>query len=682
MSVSENTARLLLRRSSWLGSLSQAEALYRLPVYVVCTLAALAISLWAGKDLDWDTFNYHIYSGFSAFHDRLAQDYFAAGLQSYFNPYGYAPFYALTRSGLSSLEIGAVLTVWHSVILWLTYELAAAVCPDAPLRTRATVGVLAVALALLNPVLLGQFGASFDDLPTAELSLAGWVLVAGLVRAPRPAALLAGAALLGAATALKLSNFVFAVAAAGMLPFVPLRWPARLRFGALYAGAVTLAFAVVAAPWCYRVARKFGNPFFPLLNNVFHSPQFTAEPLRFYRFIPSSLSEALWRPFAMLDPTFMIHYELRAPDARYALLAILACVLLARPVWRRFAASDRPGAAPAAAPVSDLRAAAALGCAFAIAWVLWLMTSGNSRYFLPMSSVAAVLIAVLVPRWVGNRPRVWIPLLLAVCGLQLLHLIFAGAGLRWNGTSWDSGPWVDVQVPEKLAAEPALYLSIGTNSSSYLAPYVSRDAGFISVTGWYALGPDGPGGGQVETLIRKHASHLRMLAPGDRLYPDLKHIPNVSDVDGALARFGLRSDPDDCTTVTVRGSLPEGKEPGFLTYLVSCRVVPDPGARSAQSARRATTALILDRLEDACPELFQPRRPLTELRNNRWQRQYLNTDITAWVSRGYVKWVDAVTGDGPGFLGAESDWSKAPLRVACGRRDGHYFARVLPGSAP
>ena len=49
----------------------------------------------------WDTLNYHLYAGFSAVNDRFAQDYFAAGPPSYFNPYAYVPFYALVSIGTS-----------------------------------------------------------------------------------------------------------------------------------------------------------------------------------------------------------------------------------------------------------------------------------------------------------------------------------------------------------------------------------------------------------------------------------------------------------------------------------------------------------------------------------------------------------------------------------------------------
>jgi hypothetical protein len=162
------------------------------------------------------------------------------------------------------------------------------------------------------------------------------------------------------------------------------------------------------------------------------------------------------------------------------------------------------------------------------------------------------------------------------------------------------------------------------------------------------------------------------------LYTDVKHLPNVSDVDGALGRFGLRVDPSDCTTIVTEAALPPEHGLRYTAHLVSCRAVPDPTARSMLAAREQAFDLILDRLEDSCPELFQPRRPVTEYRNHRWQRVYLNTDITAWVSRGWVKFLNPVSADGPIFVGSQDDWTKAPLQVACGRRGGHDFARVVP----
>src|SRR5882757_938514 len=106
------------------------DATYRLPVFIGCTVLALATNYFLGKDMASDTLSYHLYAGFNAVHDRFAQDYFPAGPNSYFNPYIYVPLYYLVKSSLSSLEISSALAMAHSVMLWLTYELALTVCPS------------------------------------------------------------------------------------------------------------------------------------------------------------------------------------------------------------------------------------------------------------------------------------------------------------------------------------------------------------------------------------------------------------------------------------------------------------------------------------------------------------------------------------------------------------------------
>src|SRR5580698_9607995 len=69
-------------------------------VYAACVALALACNYVLGKDMAWDTLNYHLYLGFSALNDRFGQDYFAAGPLAYLNPYAYMPFYAMVRAGL------------------------------------------------------------------------------------------------------------------------------------------------------------------------------------------------------------------------------------------------------------------------------------------------------------------------------------------------------------------------------------------------------------------------------------------------------------------------------------------------------------------------------------------------------------------------------------------------------
>jgi hypothetical protein len=666
-----------------------ADTLQRLPVYLACTVLALIVNYLLGNDMAWDTLNYHFYAGFSAVNDRFAQDYFAAGPPSYFNPYAYVPFYALVRAGLSPLEISSALAVAHSAILWLTFELALCVCPSDDRRVRLTYGVCAVAMAFLNPILVQQIGSSYADISTAVLVLAGWLLLARAVRAPHAAGIACAGVLLGAATALKLTNSVHAMAGCALLIMLPRSVFGRIRHALGYAVALGLGFAVVAAPWSYRLERMFGNPLFPLMNGVFRSPEFTTEPLRHFRFIPESLAAALWRPFAIADPVPMVQEELTAPDLRYAVLVVLIGGLFLRWLWLRFSRRSTPSvrAEPIVA-ARDLgaRVLAALGCGLAVDWVLWLSASGNGRYFLPMASVAAVVIVALLFRLFAARPNLRNYILITFVGLQIVQLCF-GANYRWNSVPWDR-QWLRLEIPQRLAAEPDLYLTMGVQSNSFIAPFLARGSGLVNFSGGYALGPEGASGARIEALMRRFAPHLRVLWRGGPRANGERQDYRGSPADDALERFGLRVDASDCATISVHGLPPEPEitfkssapiEPvaGDTSYLTTCRVVADNTDRSVQLERERAVDVVFDRLEDACPALFQPRRLRTEHDYGIWRRLYVNTDLVALISHGSVKFTNPVRGGRWAYLGLESDWAKAPQQIACGRRDGRYFARVL-----
>lgn len=666
------------------------SAPYRFPVFVACTLLALVTNYLLGKDMASDTLSYHIYAGFSAVQDRFTQDYFPAGPQSYFNPYIYAPLYYLISRGLSSLEISSVLALVHSVILWLTYELAVIVCPWNEKHKRLMFGLCAIAFALINPILLQQIGSTFADITTGELVLGGWLLLAITVRAPSTVRVIGAGLLCGLATGLKLTNALHAIAGFVILMMLSLTLGGRIRQGLAYGISLGLGFAAVAAPWSYRLELRFGNPLFPLMNHIFRSPEYTTESSAAFRFIPGSFAEALWRPFAMIDPVTMVHEEPRAPDPRYAILVILIGALLCRWLWRL-----RPGQRHAAASIhlmtstdaGSARTLAALGCALAVDWVVWLSTSGNSRYFLPMSSVAAVVIVALLFRLFAMRPKIRNYIIAGILGVQGVQL-WMGADYRWNEAPWDAH-WINIAVPAKLKSEPNLYLTIGAQTNSFVAPFLAPGAGLINISGLYTLGPDGASGAHIESLINRYSPNIRMLIRGERLYrDDERRLPNRAQIDDALSAFSLRVDGSDCATIAVRGltpdlditmstSAPTVPQPRDTTYLLSCHVVPDTADHSAQTPMRRDADLALDHLEDACPALFQPRRPRTEKIGAGALRRYAGTDLVAWVSHGSVKFLQPSIGGDVVSLGPESVWTKASIQIRCGRRNGRYFASLL-----
>jgi hypothetical protein len=666
---------------------------YRGYVYAACTVFAVALNYVLGKDMAWDALHYHYYAGFSALNDRFEKDYFAAGAQSYFNPYAYVPFYVLAKSGLPGVVVSSILAMIHSVVLWITYELACSVCSSEDRKDRLVFGLFATILVFMNPVLLQQIGSSFADITTAGFVLAGWLLLVHAVRSPSTQQVVLAATLLGFATALKPTNSIHALAGFCLVAFVPLPLLVRARSLFYFGAALGTSFVLAAAPWSYRLARMFGNPMFPLLNNIFKSPEFTTAALKHYRFVPDSVADALLRPFAMSGTTSMIHEELTSPDIRYALLLSVFLIIAIAWVWR----SIRLTSVPLATPHSEsaTRVLAALSCGFTADWIVWLAGSGNSRYFIPMASVAAVLATALLFRLLANhtvgRNSVLFVLLVAQ-GAQLS----LGAEYRWNPSPWD-GSWFNVETPEKLANQPNLYLSIGMESNSFIVPFLAKGSGVINFAGGYSLGPNGGNASRVRAMIAHAAPHLRVLVSGDRIYEDsILREPRQSDVDDALRTFGLRVDMGDCESFSVKGlrpmvwrplgsSIPTPRVPGhnlgYTSHLASCRLLADTRDESGEIAARRAMDVVLDRLEDACPALFQPPRPQTEHVNQLWLRIYPSTDLTAWVGNGEVKFVDPTRGGHHDIVvGREEEWAKASVALECGRRHGIYYATVaLPG---
>lgn len=667
-----------------LARLRSITASPRFLVYLSCTLITLVTAHWMGKEMQWDTLDYHFYAGFSAIHDRFGRDYFAAAPQSYLNPYAYVPFYLLAISGLPALGAAAILAALQSAILWLSYELAIAIMPPDRAHLRVAIGASAALLAFANPVLMQQLGSSFADITTGEVALAGWLIMIGAARASSARRMVAAGLLLGAASALKLTNSLDALSVAIVPFFFPVIWPKRLYFARLYGLSVGLAFVLVSAPWSFQLERHFGNPLFPLLNGIFRSPEYTTAPVADLRFVPDSLAAVLWRPFAMTGSDRMVHFETPAPDLRYALLLVLAMLLAIVQLWCRSRHREVSACEPHA-PVES-RMLCALGCAFLINWMMWLSVSGNSRYFIPMACVAAVLIVSLSYRLFAAHPRLLACVIAAILGAQI-YQVQAGTAFR-QPLPWERASWFDVSVPQALGSQAALYLSVGIQSNSFIVPYLAVGSGIINIEGIYVLGPDGANGARIRELIGRFSPHLRVLVTDTRVSADRdSDVPHLDDVNDAVAPFGLRVDTTQCVrivaryapklqVVTTERQLPRLPLSQWYTrYIVSCRLVPDPVREDAWVFKERAPNLALDRIEDACPELLQPRRPVTFVRGNSvrgytWLREYGNTNVLALVHDGRVIIRKLIGRERDRDVGSEFAWERGRLPVACGRHSG------------
>ncbi len=671
------------------------ESLARALVYATSLFACLAWSFSVGKDLNSDSLSYHFYAGFSAVHDRFAQDFNAAGLASYFNPYVHVPLYAMASAGWPSVVVGAVLASFHAVNLWLVYEIGCILNANAKASVARALACVGVLWALLNPVFLQELGSTFADITLSVPVLGSWLLVMRR-REPESALPMAMAGLLaGIATALKLSNSIFAIGAGVVVVLLAGTWRLGIRRGTIFAVMCMVGYIVVAGPWAYKLWSTFGNPLFPFGNQFFHSPDLTSGALRHQRFLPMSVLDGVLRPFKIALPDVMVHIETRAPDMRYvALIVLLLGAAIA--YTRRAAVSRTPGAGAAAGT-----AVPGLGDAhdgnrillttlggFFVALALWLGSSANSRYFLPMACLAGALIPACAQRLCGRRRDYLVLITALVIGTQAV-LVLTASRSRWAPMEW-TGPWFRVEVPERLRKEPFLFLSIDTSNGSFVAPFVAPGSGFMNITGHYVVDPNGPGGPRAVGLIQRYAPRLRTLTFGGKGHGADEKMPIPTEVyDSRLVRFGLRLDPSDCEAIRYRDSrgLRDGENyaggPGYkgseLGVYWSCAVVPARGGAGKYRGEQLRIDRAFDHVEDACPDLFSPIRTMSEKGPSGWRRLYMNSDIEVWTSNGYLQFIDPVYGGVPLVIGSVEDWEAAPRKLDCSRR--HALAgNVMTGS--
>lgn len=697
MSVADDSRGLPPSGSLVTMTLRRVVASPRLYVYLSCTILAVVVSYFLGKEMLWDTMDYHVYAGFSALHHRFRLDYFAAGPQSYFNPYAYVPFYLLIRSSLTPLQDASILAALQSVLLWLSYELALTLAPSDKTRVRVTIGIAAVAFAFADPVLIYEIGSSYADITTAVLALGGWVLLAKTIRRPGFHKNIWAGVLLGAASALKMTNAVHAVAALALVAFIPGSWRDRARHGAVFAAGLAVSFVVVNLPWSIRLVQNFGNPLFPLLNRIFRSPEFSTGPMVAYRFVPQSFAAGLLRPFTMALPSRMIDVEWTAPDLRYAILVVLALLLLVLSVCRRIRRPVLISSVSTHGEDKTKRVTIALGCAFVVDWALWLTASGNGRYLIPMASVAAVLDVVLIFRLFPRQLRARNYLLLAVVGAQIFQSCM-GTEYR-PPIPWHRGSWVNLSIPPQISSQPDLYFLMGEQTNSFVVPYLPQGSGFINLDGEYGLGPKGANGMRIRHLIERFNPHLRVLMVDNDGKGGLDaNLSPISSAANALRMFGLAVDVHHCAEIVARGVSTLRFSTGRASQerqqqapmapntesLVTCRLVWNGTEGVSTVPGEHAANLAFNHLEESCPALFQPAHPLDRFTGDRthgyvFSRRYANAEMLVWIAKGRIRFAHFFGGL-ERSAGTEREWEQAPLRVTCGRSDGG-FLRLEPARA-
>ena len=317
------------------------------------------------------------------------------------------------------------------------------------------------------------------------------------------------------------------------------------------------------------------------------------------RFLPDTLRDAIWRPLAMASPEGGVYVEIIAPDFRFVFVLVLALawLLLARGKQR------------------ELSAPIVLLALTALAFVPWLATTGNGRYFIPFFLIAGPLcigLLQLIPVTRGFR-------LTVAAGMVLWQafLIYDVTPWRtWGHVTWSESPAFPVEVPQEVAAQPATYVTLSSISYSLIAPRFHPSSRWINISTLQGLADKSPDGVRAQALIAS-AGLLKLIFPTVPGGQETEHIDPAlgKAIDDLLARQGL-SIEDEAGCRVLRSQGLAGMASSRLSDAQFDKPVVHgfwlcPLARhaSARATRVGPVAQrmeqVFERLETLCPRIFR-----------------------------------------------------------------------------
>jgi hypothetical protein len=269
-------------------------------------------SLWRGPVLDWDAMNYHYYNAWAFLRNPGGVDIFGPAEHAFLSPLVEVPYYLVAYEWFpdSPRLVVFLMGLPFGLLIFLT-----GLCINKVLLTYKEIGT---SLRYFYTFLLSFFGLS----GYAVISQVGWrsneieiscFVLGGLAvflhfserkdgkeKSLFRACVFSGI-LLGIAPGLKLTALIFTVPFLLGILFYYSTWRERIKAFLLFSTAWWLAFLLVYGWWGWRLWQLTGNPFFPALNNIFHSEWYPAgETLADKNFLPKSLRHALFFPFHMV----------------------------------------------------------------------------------------------------------------------------------------------------------------------------------------------------------------------------------------------------------------------------------------------------------------------------------------------------------------------------------------------
>jgi len=491
------------------------------------------LSVALGPDNYWDLRYYHLYAPWAYLHDRYLYDVGPAQEQGFLNPVADLLFYGLISSPLNETPriVAFIMGALHGINAAVLFAICCHVIRPAQALERWTLRSASWLMGVSGAGFVSLVGTATNDL-TSSLFVLGALL--GVLKVAEPGSergpwlgFAVSGLLAGIGIGLKYTSAIYIPGLGAIALFAAVRRRALGGVVVFGVGAL-LGFIAVAGHHMLTLWFAFGNPTFPYLNQIFHSPYWEPEAVRDARFLPQDFRQLITYPFywttvdtyIVAEPPFR---DWRAAIAYVAMAAGLAAFAMnyIRNGFRR---------AQASAQTRDLDI---IFIFVILSYFCWALGFGYYRYAIPLEMLAGVVtIGAVIWLFEGRRLRIIaaITSLILACSTTVY--------LDW-GRGRYGDRYIDVRVPALPAHSVVLIAT--WDPAAFFIPFAEPTAQFLGIENNYLeLSQDNKLASEVKRIMRTPGRPKFILSIDEF---------NADKLNRILGQFGLRVSASPCQPI-------------------------------------------------------------------------------------------------------------------------------------
>lgn len=359
------------------------------------------------------------------------------------------------------------------------------------------------------------------------------------------------------------------------------------------------------------------------------------------RFIPDTWLDGVLRPLAMALPDGGTYVEFMAPDPRFILIGIFFPIFIYTQ-YARQSGDER----------TALKSITNLVIFIVLVFPVWLFSSGNGRYLMPIIMlVGPVLIGLIfysIPKRIYGLMLIGI-----VCAIQWTIVLMADPFGVWTLVPWSKDTYFELDVPVEYKANPHIFVTIAGISYSLIAPQFNPESHWIHLD-QESAGDRSYSIADPRKLLLSEQEKPILIVPVPRKFTLQNPLPTSESllafniVTSAWDRIVEKA--DDCTFAASRGlgsfgrslgktisNTDEDKKGFWFCSLTYKKHLPnnDPERVDLQYLKG------FNKLEALCPDYFPPGQAALNRLQDGYSKHYIQSDVNISIlntGQVYIKY--------------------------------------------